>query len=390
MTDIRSTLMNDILPDDMMTEFRSRAGGYDEQNRFFDEDLADLRESGYLGLFSSEDDGGKGCSLQEVAALQRRLAAAAPATALGINMHLVWAGVAHVLQARGDDSLSFILREAVGGELFAFGLSEPGNDAGLFDSLTKAVPRADGSMEYTGTKVFTSLSPAWTRLGTVGKDTSGSSPELVYGFLTRDAPGVTIKDDWNTLGMRASQSNTTVLDSAAVSPDRVVRRLPVGPSADPLIFAIFAVFETLLASVYTGIADRAMELAVEAAHARTSFKNDGRSSAHDPDIRRRVAAAALQLDTAVARLQQTARDVDLLVDHGPRWFGLLSGVKVECTRTARSVVDMAQQVCGGRGYFRGQEIERLYRDVVAGGFHPSSEDSALATIANAWLGPLPQ
>ena len=60
-------------------------------------------------------------------------------------------------------------------------------------------------------------------------------------------------------------------------PDRIFRKLPVGPNADPLIFAIFACFETLLAAVYTGIGERALHLAVEAARRRTSFKNGGRS-----------------------------------------------------------------------------------------------------------------
>lgn len=395
MAPVRTELIERILPPELLERFRERATGFDKTNSFFHEDLAELRNAGYLGLFTVPADAGQknsgfGCSLEEVVALQRRLAAAAPATALGINMHLVWAGVARVLQARGDDSLDFVLREAADGEIFAFGLSEPGNDAGLFDSLTNAVRQPDGAMAFTGTKVFTSLSPAWTRLGTVGKDKSGAEPELVYGFLARGTPGITIKDDWDTLGMRASQSNTTVLNGAVVASERIVRRLPVGPNADPLIFAIFAVFETLLAAVYTGVADRALELAVDSARARTSLKNNGRSGAHDPDIRRRIASAALQLDTLSPRLQQTARDVDAMTDHSTRWFGLLSGLKVCATRTARDVVDMSLQVGGGRGYFRGQEIERLYRDVVAGTFHPSSEDSALGTIANAWLGPLPE
>ena len=50
-----------------------------------------------------------------------RLAAAAPATALAVNMHLVWTGIAKTLRDRGDSSLEFILREAAAGEVFAFG-----------------------------------------------------------------------------------------------------------------------------------------------------------------------------------------------------------------------------------------------------------------------------
>ncbi|GAA1338889.1 hypothetical protein [Arthrobacter roseus] len=59
MTSMRMGLMDDILPQDMLDTFRGRASQYDEQNHFFDEDLADLREAGYLSLFTSTADGGK-------------------------------------------------------------------------------------------------------------------------------------------------------------------------------------------------------------------------------------------------------------------------------------------------------------------------------------------
>ncbi|BAS08981.1 dibenzothiophene desulfurization enzyme C [Arthrobacter sp. Hiyo4] len=213
-----------------------------------------------------------------------------PATALAINMHLVWTGVAHVLAAPGDHSLGFVLQEAAHGEIFVFGNSAAGNDSVLFDSRTAAVPLPGGAYSFTGTKIFTSLSPEWTRRGIFGKDAQAreGEGELVHGFISREAAGYAILDDWSTLGMRASQSNTTVLDGAEVPPERIFRKLPVGPNADPLIFAIFACFETLLAGVYTGIGERALNLGVEAVKRRTSFKNAGRSYAQDPDIRWKV------------------------------------------------------------------------------------------------------
>ena len=55
----------------------------------------------------------------------------------------------------------------------------------------------------------------------------------------------------------------------------------------------------------------------------------------------------------------------------------------------QDVVDAAIRVGGGASYFRGSELERLYRDVLAGGFHPSSRESAQNTVADAWLGPVP-
>ncbi|WP_343320412.1 acyl-CoA dehydrogenase family protein [Arthrobacter sp. TMP15] len=379
--------LKELLPDELLERFRDRAKGYDERNEFFHEDLAELKAQGYLGMFASMDDGGLGFGLEQVAAAQRRLATAAPATALAINMHLVWTGVAHLLACRGDDSLHYVLKEAVAGEVFAFGNSEAGNDSVLFDSNTVATALEDGSYSFTGTKIFTSLSPAWTRLGIFGKDESGDEPCLVHAFITRETPGYTIKDDWNTLGMRASQSNTTVLNGAVAPADRVFRKLPVGPTADPLIFSIFACFETLLAAVYTGLGERALELGVATVHRRKS-KKTGKSYAQDPDIRWRIADAALAMDGLYPQLESLARDVDNLVNHGSQWFPRMVGLKVRATETARTVVDLIIRVSGGGTYFAGNELGRLYRDVLAGMFHPSDDESAHSTIANAWLGPI--
>ncbi|WP_457962411.1 acyl-CoA/acyl-ACP dehydrogenase [Arthrobacter sp. D1-29] len=382
----------EILPEALLERIRGRAAGYDRDNAFFHEDLAELAAAGYLKLFVPAADGGAGLGLEAAAQCQRRLATAAPATALAVNMHLVWTGVAYVLAGRGDQSLDFVLKEAANGEIFAFGNSEAGNDSVLFDSRTVATPLSGGGYSFTGSKIFTSLSPAWTRLGIFGKDEGarGGEGELIHGFITRETPGYTILDDWNTLGMRASQSNTTVLNAAEVPADRIFRRLPVGPNADPLIFAIFACFESLLAAVYTGLGERALHLAVEAVKRRTSFKNGGRSYAQDPDIRWKVAEAAMAMDNLYPQLLMVTRDVDGVVDHGPQWFPRLVGLKINATETARRVVDLAIRVSGGSSYFQGSELERLYRDVLAGMFHPSDDESAHNTVANAWLGPLEQ
>jgi alkylation response protein AidB-like acyl-CoA dehydrogenase len=381
------TDLTELLPDELLERFRDRAKGYDERNEFFHEDLAELKAQGYLGMFASQDDGGLGFGLEQAARAQRRLATAAPATALAVNMHLVWTGVAHLLHERGDDSLHYVLAEAVAGEVFAFGNSEAGNDSVLFDSNTEARPLPDGGYSFTGTKIFTSLSPAWTRLGIFGKDTTGEAPALVHAFITRDTPGYTIKDDWNTLGMRASQSNTTVLNGVVAPAGRVFRKLPVGPNADPLIFAIFACFETLLAAVYTGIGERALQIGVATVQRRTS-KKTGKPYSQDPDIRWRIADAALAMDGLYPQVDAVARDVDALVNHGAQWFPQMVGLKIRATETAKTVVDLMIRVSGGGSYFAGNELGRLYRDVLAGIFHPSDDESAHGTVANAWLGPV--
>lgn len=380
----------DLLPDTLLTTLRERAAGYDAENRFFDEDLADLVAAGYLKILVPADRGGLGHGLREAVALQARLATASPATALAVNMHLVWTGVAKVMRDRGFDDLAAIQHGAAAGELYAFGISEAGNDLVLFGSDTEAVPDGEGGYTFTGTKIFTSLAPAWTGLGLHGLDTtSPDAPKIVYAVVDRAAAGSSVitRDDWDTVGMRATQSRTTVLDGVHVPAAGVLRRVDPGPNPDPIVFGIFSVFELLLAAVYHGIAQRALTVAVETVNRRQS-KRTGKAYSQDPDIRWRIADAALALDGIAPQLDSLAHDVDSRVDHGRRWFSLLAGVKVRSTEVARYVVDQAIRSAGGSSYFNRHELARLYRDVLAGIFHPSDAESAHNTVATYWLGPM--
>jgi alkylation response protein AidB-like acyl-CoA dehydrogenase len=376
-----------FLPDDLLARLRERAPVHDRENTFPNDDLDDLRAAGYLGILVPTAFGGAGLTLAQAAELQQRLAGAAPATALAINMHLVWTGVAKVLHDRGLDDLDSVLRGAAAGEVFAFGISEAGNDLVLFGSDTAATPDGDGGYRFAGTKIFTSLSPVWDHLGVHGLDTtSPDAPKMVFAFLDR-SDDIVARDDWDTLGMRGTQSRTTELRGAHAPATRVVRRLDPGPQPDPLVFGIFAVFEILLASVYTGIARRALDLAVDAAKSRRS-KKTGASYAADPDIRWRIADMALAYDALPPQIAALSADVDGQVDHGGRWFSLLAGLKHRAVTAAKAIVDEATLVGGGSSYFAHTELSRLYRDVLAGQFHPSDPESAHSAVAGAWLGPV--
>ncbi|MDO5663095.1 MAG: acyl-CoA dehydrogenase family protein, partial [Brachybacterium sp.] len=83
-----------LLPDDLLSALRERAEGHDRENTFPEQDLEDLRRIGYLRLLVPQDMGGLGATVLETTRLQRRLAGAAPATALAVNMHLVVTGAA--------------------------------------------------------------------------------------------------------------------------------------------------------------------------------------------------------------------------------------------------------------------------------------------------------
>src|SRR5688500_13357354 len=303
---IMATTEKSVLSDQLLARCAERAPIYDRENRFFDEDFAELRDVGYLRLNVPKELGGLGLLLPDVCREQRRLAYHAHATALAVNMHLYWTGVAADLWRAGDTSLEWMLKGAVNGEVFAAGHAESGNDMPLLLSTTKA-ERVDGGYRFTGHKSFGSLTPVWTYLGMHGMDTSNAAaPKIVHAFMPRASEGYTIKETWDTLGMRATRSDDTILEGAFV-PDKYVGRIVPAGQADLFVLAIFAWAESTFGSIYLGVADRARELAIQTAHKRTSLAMT-RSMAYNPEIQHAAAEMVLAMEPASAYIDKIAQD----------------------------------------------------------------------------------
>ena len=377
-----------FLSDELLGDIHSRAARYDAENTFPEEDYDQLRNAGYYAAFVPEEFGGSGLTLSEIAAEQTRLAKAAPGTALGINMHQIIVGLGRMLVDAGRSEGEQILRDAADGHLFGFGISEPGNDLVLFGSISDAKPTEDGGYTFTGTKVFTSLSPAWTRLLTFGADSESSdAPKSVFAILRREDGGVTIKDDWYVLGMRGTQSNTTLLEGASVKAEQVLGRVDPGPNLDPVVLGIFANFEILLAATYAGVGERAIEVAVEHVKKRRSVMNQTTYS-NDPAIRWRLAEAALLMNAVGPQIREMAALVESDAEPNLGWLPRLSAVKNAASEASLRVVEQCVRACGGSSYYDKNELSRLYRDVLAGLFQPSDQESLHGAWANMVLGPV--
>lgn len=369
-----------FLGDELLSQIHSRADQVDRDNVFPHDDLADLRGAGYLAAMVPTEFGGAGLTLPQIAAEQTRLAEAAPATALGINMHQIIVGLGRHLLRAGNDRGEQILREAGAGELFGFGISEPRNDMVLFGSTIEARPDGEGGYSFHGPKVFTSLAPVWTRLLTFGQDsTDADHPMSVFAIIERDKGGFSVKDDWDTLGMRATQSNSTLLDGAHAPADRILQRVAPGPSMEPVVFGIFAYFEVLLGATYLGIGNRAIEVAAEYVQQRQSVAQQT-TYAHDPAIRWRLADAAIRMDGATAIVRDMARAIEDDEDRGAKWLPQLSAAKNAAAEASLFAVTESIRCCGGSSYSNSHELTRLYRDVLAGLFQPSDQES----LHNAW------
>jgi alkylation response protein AidB-like acyl-CoA dehydrogenase len=369
----------------MLARFDERAPIYDRENRFFDEDFEELKQSGFLLAAVPVELGGSGLGIDQYSQLMRRLGYVAPATALAVNMHCYWTGVASDLLKAGDDSCRWILEKAAEGDVFCALHGEAGNDLPLLLSSASA-ERVDGGWSITGHKIFGSLSPVWTYGGFHAMDTSNpDAPQIVHGFLPRSSDGYQIIDTWDTLGMRATQSQDTILDGAFVPDELCPVVCPVGfAGAGPFHLSIFAWALLGFASVYYGAARRAFDMTVERMPQRTSVALTN-SMAHHPEVQHNVAEMRMDLDASEALLDRTTADWANGVEHAD-WPVRLVGTRYTVNLNAYKIVDRALDLSGGAAAFKRSRLEQLYRDIRMGRFHPGNTLLAHELIGKLCLG----
>jgi alkylation response protein AidB-like acyl-CoA dehydrogenase len=375
-----------VLTDQMLERFASRAPRYDRDNTFFSDDFDELTEAGYLRLAVPSELGGGGLPLAAVVREQRRLGYHAAPTALAVNMHLYWTGIAADLWRAGDASQRWLLEAAAAGHVFAAGHAESGNDIPVLLSTTKA-ERVEGGYRFTGRKSFGSLSPVWTYLGIHGMDTSDPSrPKVVHAFMPRDTEGCRIEQTWDVLGMRATQSDDTILDGVFV-PDRFVARVvPAGAAGiDRFVLALFAWALLGFGNIYYGLARRALDLTVAAVKAKRSI-GLSRSMAYHAEIQHRIAEMGLALDSIGPHLDKVADDWSTGVDHGAAWPARIFAAKYHAVEESWRIVDLALDVSGGFGIFRRSGLEQLFRDARLGRIHPANSMLTHEIVAKTLLG----
>lgn len=360
------------LKQDLLDRCRARAPQYDKENRFFQEDFDELKQAGYLLMTVPQELGGLGLRLHDVARVTRQLAGYAPPTALGLNMHHYWIGLAADLWRAGDKSVGWMLKAAADGDVFAAGHAESGNDLPVLLSTTKA-ERVDGGYRFQGRKSFGSLTPVWNWLGVHGMDSSDpSAPKIVHGFVPRRTEGVTINETWDVLGMRATKSEDTLLDNVHVPDAHVVRVVPAGAAGvDHFVLGIFAWALLNFGNVYYGLAQRIRDLTVEAVQGKTSL-GLSRSMAYHPAVQYGVAEIVLALEAIGPQLDSVTRDWSATDEHGPEFMPRIVAAKYNAVEAAWKIADKAMELSGGFGMFKKSELERLFRDARAGRFHPTN------------------
>ncbi len=374
------------LTDAMLAGFAARGAKYDRDNTFFTEDFEDLKKAGYLKLAVPKELGGAGLTLAEVVREQRRLAYFAAPTALAVNMHLYWTGIAADLWRAGDQSQKWLLEEAARGEVFAAGHAESGNDIPVLLSTTRA-ERVEGGYRFTGRKSFGSLSPVWTYLGIHAMDASDpSSPKIVHAFMPRDTEGYRIEETWDVMGMRSTRSEDTILDGAFV-PDRYVARVvPAGAAGiDAFVLGIFAWALLGFGNIYYGLAKRALDLTLASVKSKRSIAIS-RTMAYHAELQHRIAEMGLAYEGIGPHLDRIAEDWSNGVNHGAEWPAKIFAAKYHAVEDSWRIVDLALEAAGGFGIFKKSGLEQIFRDARLGRIHPANSMLTHEIVAKTLLG----
>jgi acyl-CoA dehydrogenase len=349
------------------------ASAHDRDGTFVTEAFDLFKSTGYLALAVPAELGGRGATIAQVAMAQRELAKFCGSSALAVSMHhhvtlfTAWRhrrglpGAEATLRRIADDGIVLV---STGGADFT-------RPRGV------AVP-VDGGFRVTGRKVFASQVPVGDVFSTMFVlDADGDGKVVLNMAVPVKADGVTVLDNWDTLGMRGTGSHDVEIEDVFVPEDKILARRPYGVVDGPLQVIISNAFP-VISAVYLGIAEAARDAAVAIVA--------GTPRAEDPSIQRQVGlmdnrlrVMGWALDGAIATIGD---------DPQPAMENVVAmmAAKREIALGGVEVCDLAMEVAGGAGYYRTSPIERCYRDVRGAKFHPFTPEQTLTHAGKVSLG----
>ena len=372
-------------------DLATRADAADRAGTLPAEDVAALRDAGYLALAVPVEFGGRGASLLTCVGAQMALAKGSASTALVAAMqHPV---VGHQPEPRRwrPDAYERIMQEAVAGGLLNHLGSEPQMGSPSRGGLpaTTAEPLPDGErLLINGHKTWCSGGRHLTHLLVRARLDDEAGVVLVRQELA-GVPGLEWVETWQgALGLRASDSHDAVFRNV-VAPREALIETGDAKGAPNVWFA------TLLAAVYLGAALAARDAVIGYALERTPSAL-GRPIATLPSIQRQIgeidvilsAARALLLEVAGEWLGADGRPgADGSVDTGERaaFMARVAAAKVAVTTAAHEATAKALQVAGGAGITRALPLERYFRDVRPAAMQPPAGDTAYEMVGRAAL-----
>jgi alkylation response protein AidB-like acyl-CoA dehydrogenase len=341
-------------------DFATRAAQHDRDASDPLENYAALRDAGFYGLNVPAALGGGGVGLLGWSLAAEALGQGCASTALSFNMHLSVVGPLMDSPLVPPDVKARLAKLVVqDGKLIGGNFSEP-TTSGLVGTavpLTRA-RRVDGGYRITGRKAFASMIAAADYVMVLARPEDATAPgAAVLLLVPPDAPGRRVDRVWDTLGMRATRSDSMVLENCFVPEESLLFR-----SDDIVPFRRDGArwFWASYTPVYLGIGLAAYRAAVETVTGRTP-PGYAQSLAYHPDVRRHVAEMSVDLEAArlvtlhAAWLSDTDGPTPASLAALYRAKYLVGEVVTRVTRTALTLG-------GAHALFKSSPLERLFRD----------------------------
>jgi alkylation response protein AidB-like acyl-CoA dehydrogenase len=350
--------------------FADRADRCDANDAFVAENFVELKERGVLAAGVPIELGGGGASYPELCEMLRILGRYCGSTALTLSMHthplatLVWrwrrdpAPVERILRRVAEERL----------QLVTSGASD------WLDGSGVAVRVEDG-WRINARKRFVSGSPVGDLLMTTAVDTaSGPEPFVLHFALPLATAGVTVLDNWHTLGMRGTGSHDVVIEDIYVPEAAVSIRRPPGRWVPQLqLMQIIAL--PLVLGCYLGVAEAMRDRVVAIAVKRVDTSE--------------VVDIVGEMDTELASARIAHRDMveaAFTLEPGSDTLNRVFTDRTLVGRTILRVAERAMEAAGGRAFYRAAGLERLFRDIQGVRYHRPQERMQLRYSGELALG----
>jgi alkylation response protein AidB-like acyl-CoA dehydrogenase len=330
-------------------ELATRVEEHERRETYPEGLFAVLGAAGLLGLPYPEEYGGGGQPYEVYLQVLEELAMRWAAVAVAVSVH----GLScHPLAAFGTDAQKERwLPRMLSGELIGgYSLSEPqaGSDAA---ALTCRAERVAEGYRITGTKAWITHGGKVDHYALFARTGEGS-----HGVSCFVAPGrvdgLSFGRPEEKMGLHAIPTVTAHWDGAVIDADRLVGTEGQGLS---IAFSALDGGRLGIAAVATGLAQAALDTAVQYAQERTAF---GKRIADHQGLGFLLADMAAAVDSARATYLDAARRRDLGRPYGRQ----ASVAKLVATDAAMKVTTDAVQVLGGYGYTRDFPVERYMRE----------------------------
>ena len=358
----------------------ARADAADRAGALPAEDVAALRDAGYLALAVPVAYGGRGASLLTCVAAQVELAKGSASTALVAAMqHQV---VGHQRETRTWQPAAYerIMAEAAAGGLLNHLGSEPQMGSPSRGGLpaTTATPGPDGERWLVnGHKTWCTGGRHLTHLLVRVRVGEEAGVVLVRQELA-GVPGLQWIETWrDAMSLRASESHDAVFHDVSVPGHYLIERGE--PQATPNVW-----FATMLSAVYLGTALAARDAVIRYALERTPTAL-GKPIATLPRIQRQIGEIDAGLQAARALLFEVAGEWPVADDgagEGDRaaFMARIAAAKSVVSATADAATEKALQVAGGSAMTRALPLERYFRDVRPAAMQPPAGDTAYEMV----------